>query len=257
MNKRIKKKRRTRENKELRKFCKMLKTACENITFYFSSVPNSDNMILNKINDIKYICSVAEQNPDKLCQDKKVINISERIFEEDFSEVAGSNMIEKEVSHSVSTTVTLPESGLKVEVVKDRYSPYVSWKGVPPHLRLSALYNAAYPTQMKMTDDEAALYLHNCMGEIHRIKGKNLYIDNIFADVIDSTRYNIHHGHDMMQHVLSNLRRRLYENWEKGVPPFDLSDVDASIPKDAIDKIRKETKAAINNILGSSKENEK
>lgn len=225
-NKRIRKKRRTREN----------------LTFYFSSVPNSDNMILNKINDIKYICSVAERNPNKLYQDKKVININDRIFDE------------KETSQSM--TVTLPESDLKVEVVKDR-CPYVSWKGVPPHLRLAALYNAAYPTQMKMTDDEAALYLHNCMGEVHRIKGKNLYIDNIFADVIDSTRYNIHHGHDMMQHVLSNLRRRLYENWEKGVPPFDLSDVDASIPKDAIDEIRKETKEAIDDILGLSKEEEK
>lgn len=254
-NKRIRKKRRTRENKELRKFCKMLKTTCENLTFYFSSVPNSDNMILNKINDIKYICSVAERNPDKLYQDKKVIDINKRLFEENFSEVAGSRIIEKEMSQSM--VVTLPESDLKVEVVKDRYSPYVSWKGVPPHLRLSALYNAAYPTKLKMTDDEAAIYLHNCMGEVHRIKGKNLYIDNIFADVIDSTRYNIHHGHDMMQHVLSNLRKRLYENWEKCVPPFDLSDVDASIPEDAIYEIRKETKAAIDDILGLSKEEKK
>ena len=237
MNKRIKKKKRSRENKELRKFCKMLKTTCENSIFYFSSVPNSDDMIHNKLNDIKYICSVAERNPDKLCQDKKVIDINKRLFDEDFSE---------------------PKSDLKVEVAKDRYgSPHVSWKGIPPHLRLAALYNAAYPTQMKMTDYEAAMYLHNCMGEVHHIKGKNLYIDNIFADVIDSTRYNIHHGHDMMQHVLSNLRRRLFENWEQGVPPFDLLDVDASIPEDAIYEIRKETKTAIDDILGLSKEEEK
>jgi hypothetical protein len=151
-------------------------------------------------------------------------------------------------------TVTLPESGLKVEVVKDRYSPYVSWKGVPPHLRLAALYNAAYPTKLKMTDDEAAMYLHNCMGEVRRINGKNLFIDNIFADVIDSTQYNIHHGHQMMQQVLYNLRRRLYENWEKGVPPLPPPDIDASIPDDVIDSIRKETKAAIDDILGLSKE---
>lgn len=236
MNKRIKKKKKTQENKLLHKICKDIKRTCNNYTFLFSSVPNSDNMILNKINDIKYICSVAERNPDKLYQDKKVIDINKRTFDE------------KEMSQFM-------ESDPKVEIAKD--SPYVSWKGVPPHLRLSALYNAAYPTQMKMTDDEAAIYLHNCMGEIHRIKGKNLYIDNIFADVIDSTRYNIHHGHDMMQHVLSNLRRRLYENWEKGVPPYNLSDVDASIPKDAIDEIRKETKEAIDDILGLSKENEK
>ena len=252
MNKRIKKKKRSRENKELRKFCKMLKTTCEKQIFYFSSVPNSHDMILNELNDIKYICSVAERNPDKLYQDKKVIVINGRIFEENFSEVAGSRIIEKEMSQSM--TVTLPESGLKVEVVKDRYSPYVSWKGVPPHMRLSALYNAAYPTKLKMTDDEAAMYLHNCMGEVRRINGKDLYIDNIFADVIDSTQYNIHHGHQMMQQVLYNLRRRLFENWEQGVPPFELSDVDASIPKDAIDEIRKETKAAIDDILGLSKE---
>lgn len=255
MNKRIKKKKRSRENKELRKFCKMLKTTCEKQIFYFSSVPNSNDMILNTINDIKYICSVAERNPDKLCQDKKVIDINKRLFDEDFSEVAGSNMTEKEMSQSM--TVTLPESGLKVEVVKDRYSPYVSWKGVPPHLRLAALYNAAYLTKMKMTDDEAAMYLHNCMGEVRRINGKNLYIDNIFADVIDSTQYNIHHGHQMMQQVLYNLRRHLLENWEKGVPPLPPPDVDASIPDDVIDSIRKETKTAIDEILGLSKEEKK
>lgn len=252
MNKRIKKKKRSRENKELREFCKMLKTACENLTFYFSSVPNSDDMILNKIDDIKYICSVAERNPDKLYQDKKVIDINKKLFKEDFSEVAGSNMTEKEMSQSM--TVTLPESDLKVEIVKDRYSPYVSWKGIPPHLRLAALYNAAYPTQMKMTDDEAAMYLHNCMGEVRRINGKNLYIDNIFDDVIDSTQYNIHHGHQMMQQVLSNLRKRLYENWEKGIPVDGFPNVDASIPEDAIDEIRKEAKAVIDDILGLSKE---
>ena len=254
MNKRIRKKRRTRENEELREFCKMLKGICEKQEFHFSKVPNSGE-ILNRINDIKYICSVAEQNPDKLCQDKKVIDINERIFNENFSEVAGSRIIEKEMSQSM--TVTLPESGLKVEVVKDRYSPYVSWKGVPPHMRLAALYNAAYPTKLKMTDDEAAMYLHNCMGEVRRINGKNLYIDNIFADVIDSTQYNIHHGHQLMQQVLSNLRKRLYENWEKGVPVDGFPDVDVSIPEDIIEEIKKETKAAIDDILGLSKEEEK
>ena len=142
-------------------------------------------------------------------------------------------------------------------IEKDKYSPYVSWKGVPPHFRLAALYNAAYPTKMKMTDDEAAMYLHNCTGEVRRINGKNLYIDNIFVDVIDSTQYNIHHGHQMMQQVLYNLRKRLYENCEKGVLPYDLSDVDASIPEDIIDEIRKEAKAAIDNILGLSKDEEK
>lgn len=253
MNKRIRKKKRSRENKELIEFCKMLKGICEKQEFYFSSVPNSEDMILNKIiNDIKYICSAAEQNPDKFYLDKKVIDINKRIFDENFSEVSGSNTIEKEMSQSM--TVTLPESCLKVEIVKDRYSPYVSWKGVPPHLRLAALYNAAYPTQMKMTDDEAAMYLHNCMGEVRRINGKNLYIDNIFADVIDSTQYNIHHGHQMMQQVLRNLRKRLVENWEKGVPVDGFPDVDASISEDIIDEIRKETKAAIDNILGLKEE---
>jgi hypothetical protein len=94
------------------------------------------------------------------------------------------------------------------------------------------------------------------MGEVRRINGKNLYIDNIFDDVIDSTQYNIHHGHQMMQQVLSDLRERLYENWEKGIPVDGFPDVDASIPEDVIDEIRKETKAAIDNILGSSKSEE-
>lgn len=251
MNKRIRKKKRTRENEELKKFCKMLKRLCEKQELHFSKVSNSEE-ILNRINDLKHIFSVAELNPDKLCLDKKVIDMNTRIFEASFSEIAGSNIIEKEMSQSM--TVTLPESGLKVEILKDRHSPYVSWKGVPPHLRLAALYNAAYPTKMKMTDDEAAMYLHNCMGEVRHINGKNLYIDNIFADVIDSTQYNIHHGHQMMQQVLSDLRKRLYENWEKGVPVDGFPDVNVSIPEDIIDEIRKEAKEAIDNILGLSKE---
>ena len=179
-------------------------------------------------------------------------DINKRIF----NQVTGSSIIEKEMSQSM--IVTLPESGLKVEVVKDRYSPYVSWKGVPPHMRLAALYNAAYPTKLKMTDDEAAMYLHNCMGEVRRINGKNLYIDNIFADVIDSTQYNIHHGHQMMQQVLYDLRKRLVENWEKGgIPVGGFPDVDVSIPEDIIEEIKKEAKAAIDDILGLSKEEEK
>jgi pimeloyl-CoA synthetase len=110
---------------------------------------------------------------------------------------------------------------------------------------------------MKMTDDEAAMYLHNCMGDVCRQNGKKLYIDNIFADVIDSAQYYIHHGHLMMQQVLSNLRKRLDENGEKGIPVDGFPNVDASIPEDAIDEIRKEAKAAINNILGLSKDEEK
>jgi hypothetical protein len=144
--------------------------------------------------------------------------------------------------------------------LKDRHSPFVSWKGIPPHLRLAALYNAAYPTQMKMTDDEAAVYLHNCiscMGEVRHINGKNLYIDNIFADEIDSTLYNIHHGHQMMQKVLSNLRKRLVENGEKGIPIDGFPDVDVSIPEDIMEELKKEAKTAIDNILGLSKEEEK
>lgn len=235
-NKRIRKKRRTRENEELRKFCTTLKNICEKQTFDFSTAPNSSY-------------------PDKFCLDKKAIDLNKRICEENFYDVAGSSIIEKEVPQSI--TVTLPESGLKVEILKDRHSPFVSWKGIPPHLRLAALYNAAYPTKMQMTDDEAAMYLHNCMGEVRRINGKNLYIDNIFADVIDSTQYNIHHGHQMMQQVLYNLRKRLYENWEKGVPPYDLSDVNASIPEDIMEELKKEAKTAIDNILGLSKEEEK
>ena len=256
MNKRQRKKKRTRENEELREFCKMMKSLCEKQTLHFSKVPDSEE-ILNRINDIKHIFSVAELNPDKFCLDKKVIDINKRLFDENFYDVAGSNIIERNAEMSQSMTVTLPESGLKVEVVKDRYSSYVSWKGIPPHLRLAALYNAAYPTQMKMTDDEAAMYLHNCMGEVHHINGKNLYIDNIFADEIDSTLYNIHHGHQMMQEVLSNLRKRLVENGEKGIPIDGFPDVNVSIPEDIMEELKKEAKAAIDNILGLSKEGEK
>lgn len=231
MNKRIKKKKKTQETKLSRKICKDIKRICNNYTFHYSSVPDSEKFS-DLIEAFEKIKSGAE-TLEKISTSSDIENI-----------------------HDASIKVTLPESGLKVEILKDRHSPFVSWKGIPPHLRLAALYNAAYPTQMKMTDDEAAMYLHNCMGEVRRINGKNLYIDNIFDDVIDSTQYNIHHGHQMMQQVLSNLRRRLYENWEKGVPVDGFPDVDVSIPEDIIDEIRKETKAAIDNILGSSKSEE-
>ena len=233
MNKRIKKKKKTQETKLLHKICKDIKRICNNYTFHYSSVPDSEKFS-DLIEAFEKIKSGAETLEKSYATSSDIKNI-----------------------HDTSIKVTLPESDLKVEIVKDRYSPYVSWKGVPPHLRLAALYNAAYPTQMKMTDDEAAMYLHNCMGEVRRINGKNLYIDNIFDDVIDSTQYNIHHGHQMMQQVLSNLRKRLYENWEKGIPVDGFPDVDASIPEDAIDEIRKETKSAIDNILGLSKDEEK
>lgn len=227
MNKRIKKKKKSQENKILMDFCEDIKRICNKYTFYYSSVPNSEKF-------------------------KDIINTCEKIKSSIDTMTNGSSELENNQDNSF--TVTLPESDLKVEIVKDRYSPYVSWKGVPPHLRLAALYNAACPTQMKMTDDEAAMYLHDRMGEVRCINGKNLYIDNIFADVIDSTQYNIHHGHQMMQQVLRNLRKRLYENWEKGVPVDGFPDVDASIPEDIIDEIRKETKAAIDNILGLKEE---
>ena len=233
MNKRIKKKKKTQENKLLHKICKDIKRICNNYTFHYSSVPDSEKFS-DLIEAFEKIKSGAETLEKSYTTSSDIKNI-----------------------HDTSIKVTLPESGLKVEIVKDRYSPWVSWKGIPPHLRLAALYNAAYPTQMKMTDDEAAMYLHNCMGEVHHINGKNLYIDNIFADVIDSSQYNIHHGHQMMQQVLSNLRERLYENWEKGIPVDGFPDVDVSIPEDVIDEIRKEAKAAIDNILGSSKNEEK
>lgn len=231
MNKRIKKKKKTQETKLSRKICKDIKRICNNYTFHYSSVPDSEKFS-DLIEAFEKIKSGAE-TLEKISTSSDIENI-----------------------HDASIKVTLPESGLKVEILKDRHSPFVSWKGIPPHLRLAALYNAAYPTQMKMTDDEAAMYLHNCMGEVRRINGKNLYIDNIFDDVIDSTQYNIHHGHQMMQQVLSDLRERLYENWEKGIPVDGFPDVDVSIPEDIIDEIRKETKAAIDNILGSSKSEE-
>ena len=233
MNKRIKKKKKTQETKLLHKICKDIKRTCNNYIFHFSSVPDSEKFsdLIEAFEKMKSGAETLEKSYTTLSDIKNI--------------------------HDASIKVTLPESDLKVEIVKDRYNPYVSWKGVPPHLRLAALYNAAYPTQMKMTDDEAAMYLHNCMGEIRRINGKNLYIDNIFADVIDSTQYNIHHGHQMMQQVLYNLRKRLAENCEKGVLPYDLSDVDASIPEDIIDEVRKEAKSAIDNILGLSKDEEK
>lgn len=230
MNKRIKKKKKTQETKLSRKICKDIKRICNNYIFYFSSVPDSEKFS-DLIEAFEKIKSGAETLAKSYTTSSDIKNI-----------------------HDTSIKVTLPESGLKVEIVKDRYSPWVSWKGIPPHLRLAALYNAAYPTQMKMTDNEAAMYLHNCMGDVRRINGKNLYIDNIFDDVIDSTQYNIHHGHQMMQQVLSDLRKRLYENWEKGIPVDGFPDVDASIPEDVIDEIRKEAKTAIDNILGLSKE---
>jgi hypothetical protein len=233
MNKRIKKKKRTQEIKLLRKMCKDIKRICSNNIFYYSSVPDSEKFS-DLIEAFEKMKSGAETLEKHYTTSSDIENI-----------------------HDASITVTLPESDLKVEIVKDRYNPYVSWKGIPPHLRLAALYNATYPTQMKMTDDEAAMYLHNCMGDVRRINGKKLYIDNIFADVIDSTQYNIHHGHQMMQQVLSNLRKRLVENGEKGIPVDGFPNVDASIPEDAIDEIRKEAKAAINNILGLSKDEEK
>ena len=233
MNKHIKKKKKTQETKLLHKICKDTKRICNNYAFHYSSVPDSEKFS-DLIEAFEKIKSGAETLEKSYTTSSDIKNI-----------------------HDTSIKVTLPESGLKVEIVKDRYSPWVSWKGIPPHLRLAALYNAAYPTQMKMTDDEAAMYLHNCMGEVHHINGKNLYIDNIFADVIDSSQYNIHHGHQMMQQVLSNLRKRLYENWERGIPVDGFPDVDVSIPEDVIDEIRKEAKAAIDNILGLSKDEEK
>lgn len=232
-NKRIKKKKKTQETKLSRKICKDIKRICNNYTFHYSSVPDSEKFS-DLIEAFEKIKSGAETLAKSYTTSSDIKNI-----------------------HDTSIKVTLPESGLKVEIVKDRYSPWVSWKGIPPHLRLAALYNAAYPTQMKMTDNEAAMYLHNCMGDVRRINGKNLYIDNIFDDVIDSTQYNIHHGQFMMQRVLSNLRKRLYENWEKGIPVDGFPDADVSIPEDVIEEIRKETKTAINNILGLSKDEEK
>lgn len=229
-NKRIKKKKKTQETKLSRKICKDIKRICSNYIFYFSSVPDSEKFS-DLIEAFEKIKSGAETLAKSYTTSSDIKNI-----------------------HDTSIKVTLPESGLKVEIVKDRYSPWVSWKGIPPHLRLAALYNAAYPTQMKMTDNEAAMYLHNCMGDVRRINGKNLYINNIFDDVIDSTQYNIHHGHQMMQQVLSDLRKRLYENWEKGIPVDGFPDADASIPEDVIDEIRKEAKTAIDDILGLSKD---
>lgn len=236
MNKRIRKKKKTQENKLLHKICKDIKRTCNKYTFQFSSVPNSEKFS-DFIEAFEKIKSEAE-TLEKSC----------------------TTWPDIENTHDTSIKVTLPESGLKVEILKDRHSPFVSWKGIPPHLRLAALYNAAYPTQMKMTDDEAAVYLHNCigcMGEVRRIQGKNLYIDNIFADDIDSTLYNIHHGHQMMQEVLSNLRKRLIENGEKGIPVDGFPNVDVSIPEDIMKELKKEAKTAIDNILGLSKEEEK
>lgn len=233
MNKRIKKKKKTQETKLLHKICKDIKRIRNNYTFHYSSVPDSE-----KFSDLIEAFEKIKSGAETL--EKSYLTSSDI-----------------ENTHDASIKVTLPESGLKVKILKDRHSPYVSWNGIPPHLRLAALYNAAYPTQMKMTDDEAAMYLHSCMGEVRHINGKNLYIDNIFADVIDSTQYNIHHGHQMMQQVLSDLRKRLVDNQEKGIPVDGFPDVDASIPEDAIEEIRKEAKAAIDNILGLSKEEEK
>ena len=202
MNKRIKKKKKTQENKLLHKICKDIKRICNNYTFLYSSVPDSEKFS-DLIEAFEKIKSGAETLEKHYTTSSDIKNI-----------------------YDPSISVTLPESDLKVEIVKGRYNRYVSWKGIPPHLRLAALYNAAYPTQKKMTDDEAAMYLHNCMGEVRCIKGKKLYIKNIFADDIDSTQYNIHHGHQMMQQVLSDLRERLYENWEKGIPVDGFPDVD-------------------------------
>lgn len=236
MNKRIKKKKKTQETKLLRKICKDIKRICNNYTFHYSSVPDSEKFS-DLIEAFEKMKSGAETLEKSYTTSSDIKNI-----------------------HDTSIKVTLPESGLKVEIVKDRYSPWVSWKGIPPHLRLAALYNAAYPTQMKMTDDEAAVYLHNCiscMGEVRHINGKNLYIDNIFADEIDSTLYNIHHGHQMMQEVLINLRNRLVENGEKGIPVDGFPNVDVSIPEDIMEELKKEAKTAIDNILGLSKDEEK
>lgn len=236
MNKRIKKKKKTQETKLLHKICKDIKRICNNYTFHYSSVPDSEKFS-DLIEAFEKMKSGAETLEKSYTTSSDIKNI-----------------------HDTSIKVTLPESDLKVEILKDRHNPFVSWKGIPPHLRLAALYNAAYPTQMKMTDDEAAMYLHNCiscMGEVRHIQGKNLYIDNIFADDIDSTLYNIHHGHQMMQQVLSNLRKRLIENGKKGIPVDGFPDVNVSIPEDIMEELKKEAKAAIDDILGLSKEEEK
>ena len=233
MNKRIRKKKKTQENKLLHKICKDIKRTCNKYTFHFSSVPDSE-----KFSDLIEAFEKVKSGVETLEKNYTTSSDIENI-------------------HDASIKVTLPESGLKVEILKDRHSPFVSWKGIPPHLRLAALYNAAYPTQMKMTDDEAAMCLHYTMGEVRHINGKNLYIDNIFADEIDSTLYNIHHGHQMMQEVLSNLRKRLVENGEKGIPIDGFPDVDVSIPEDIMEELKKEAKTAIDNILGLSKEEEK
>lgn len=223
MNKRIKKKKKTQETKLLHKICKDIKRTCNNYIFHYSSVPDSEKFS-DLIEAFEKLKSGVETLEKHYTTSSDIANI-----------------------YDPSIKVTLPESNLIVEIVKDRYSPYVSWKGIPPHLRLAALYNAAYPTQMKMTADEAAMYLHNCMGEVRSINGKNLYIDNIFADVIDSTQYNIHHGHQMMQQVLSDLRKRFVENGEKGVP-VDLPDINVST-QDTIEEIKKEIRDSINYIL--------
>lgn len=234
MNKRIKKKKKkTQEAKLLRKMCKDVKRICSSNIFYYSSVPDSEKFS-DLIEAFEKIKSGAETLEKSCTTSSDIENI-----------------------HDASIKVTLPESGLKVEILKDKHSPWVSWKGIPPHLRLAALYNAAYPTQMKMTDDEAAMYLHYTMGEVRHINGKNLYIDNIFADDIDSTLYNIHHGHQLMQEVLSNLRKRLVENGEKGIPVDGFPDINVSIPEDIMEELKKEAKTAIDNILGLSKDEEK
>lgn len=89
--------------------------------------------------------------------------------------------------------------------MEDRMNRYVDFSGFKPHYVLKELYDAAPPTNVVISLDEAAIFLHNTIDKVYEIKGKNLYIDNIFAKKIDSTAYNNHYGDGLMQYVYHRL----------------------------------------------------
>lgn len=98
MNKRIKKKKKTQENKLLHKICKDIKRICNNYTFHYSSVPDSEKFS-DLIEAFEKIKSGAETLEKGVPVDLPDINVSTQDTIEE---------IKKEIRDSINYILDAP-----------------------------------------------------------------------------------------------------------------------------------------------------
>lgn len=110
--------------------------------------------------------------------------------------------------------------------------------GISRHHLLKMLYDAAKPYDKIISIEEAADVLHNTVGVITQLKGKNLYV-NVFGKEFDGTEYDKINGIGLSYHIVAYMRYHLLFGkypWEIGIPVFDGDRLDTLSTSDEVSK---------------------